>query len=697
MLFALPNSPKAFAAFLKLVIVPVVWCVLVSSGLAQRSESLLASKENSVPDDGAMVIDEGELASALIGSAWETRPDARSLHLKVPAPRGQIVDRFGQPFAQNKIGFFLALQLPVGVGVKDEEVLMIAHERFALVRSRLSKDWVVPDADVLNHYKNRRWLPLLFSPMLSSYQVDRMKRKVDDSLLLVPTYQRHYPQGNSACHMIGYSGRKSKASKRMLVSGEPLYPESEGRDGLELTFDEYLQGTPGEVHSLFDTEGRQISKEQVRAPVPGGTVVLTLDMRMQKLAESTLRRYCRRGAFVVIDVETGDVLAMASNPTFDPNIFIPGIGEEEFAALQNDKNLPLFARAFRGVYPPASTFKVPVALAALEAGIVDRNTTVDCPTRLKIGNRYFHNWNRKSSEGKLSVTGALMRSCNTWFYKVGMETGADNISSMAFRFGFGQKTGLPLRAEAAGFVPTNDSMMSRYGYGLSHGYLANACIGQGHVLSTPLQVAQLMAGVGNRRALPQIRLVQQVQDNAGKVVKHFPVLDRHPINVSDECLELVTEGMVAVVNGARGTAPAAANAYHTVAGKTGTGQWGAASKSQYVAWFAGFVPAGSPKYAFAALYEGSPGETLSGGKKAAPMVSSFFNKFYGGGMHHLHEPDAVEGEMLVARVEVEKKKSSTSRRKKLTVRRAISVTAPEPVTEKRKAPKPKRRGLFRRH
>ena len=174
----------------------------------------------------AGVLEEGELAQALMGSAWETRPDARSLHLKVPAPRGQIVDRFGQPFAQNKIGHYLALQLPAGAGHADEDVLAIAHQRFALVKSRLSKDWVADDDDVLNHYKNRRWLPLLFSPMLSSYQVDRMKSKLDDSLLLVPTYQRYYPQGNSACHTIGYSGRKSKPSTKRL-SGNKSYKDAQ--------------------------------------------------------------------------------------------------------------------------------------------------------------------------------------------------------------------------------------------------------------------------------------------------------------------------------------------------------------------------------------------------------------------------------------------------------------------------------------
>ena len=668
-------------------------------GFAQVPDRLVASGKGAGSRGG-------ELANALMGAAWETRPDARSLHLKVPAPRGQIVDRFGDPFAQNKIGFFLAVQLPARVDMPDAEVLALARAGFEVARRRLGKDWSLTDDEILNHHRNRRWLPLLFSPMLTSSQVSMMEGKVGGSLLLFPTYQRHYPQGNSACHMIGYSGRKARASRQMLVSGEPLYPLSEGRDGLELTFDDYLQGRPGEVHSLFDNDGRKILVEQVADPEPGGTVVMTLDMQMQKLAESTLRRYCRRGALVVLDVQSGDVLAMASNPTFDPNTFVPGIGKENFTKLQEDKNLPLFARAFRGVYPPASTFKVSVALAALEAEVVDRRTTFDCPGRLKVGNRYFHNWNR-SGEGRMGVVGALMRSCNTWFYRVGLETGADKVSSMAFRLGFGEETGLPLKAEAAGFIPTNQSMMFRYGYGLKSGHLANVSIGQGHMLATPLQVAQMMAGVGNRRALPQVRLVRQVQDNNGEVIKHFPVQDRHLINVSDEYLDLVTRGMIEVVNGGRGTARSAANSYHTVAGKTGTGQWGPGSKRQYVAWFAGFVPAENPRYAFAALYEGSPGETLSGGRKAAPMISSFFNKFYGGGMHHRHEIDDGGGYELSslaelgARPEVRPVGGGGDRRYSIKVRgpQGASGRSTRPVSEPIRVPtnhSPKRRGVFRR-
>jgi len=669
--------------------------------------------------------EEGELASATMSAAWDTRPEARSLHLKLPAPRGQIVDRFGSPFAQNKIGYYAGLQMPTEPGWSDARILAFTRDRLEKVNKHLKEEWVVEDERILNHYRNRRWLPLLFSPMLKDSQVRQMKDQIDETLILFPTYQRYYPQGNSACHMIGYSGRKSKASIEMLISGEPLYSESEGRDGLELTFDEYLRGTPGERHCLYGTDGERVFEEQVKDPEPGSTVVLTLDMRMQKLAESTLRNYCRRGAFVVIDVETGDVLAMASNPTYDPNLFIPGISKKEFAKLREDKNLPMFARAFRGVYPPASTFKIPVALAALEAGVVDRRTTVNCPSSYKVGNRYFRNWNG-SGEGRMSVVGAIMRSCNTWFYKVGLETGADNVSSMAFRLGYGEKTGLPLRAEAAGFIPTNETMMAEHGIPLSHGYLANACIGQGHVLATPLQVAQMMAGVGNRRALPQVRLVQQIQGIDGELIEHFPVEDRHPINVSEEYLDLVTQGMIEVVSGSRGTAPRAANSYYQVCGKTGTGQWGAPGKKQYVAWFAGFVPANAPRYAFVALYEGSPGESLSGGKKAAPMVSSFFNKFYGGGMHRAYGDDLqTAGELAMKEVEERKKKAAESGRESIvlsshdrvpvsraegyTVRRAEAVSTTRPTSrstrqrpqsnpaQETKPAETKRRGiLFRR-
>ena len=184
---------------------------------------------------------------------------------------------------------------------------------------------------------------------------------------------------------------------------------------------------------------------------------------------------------VVLDIRTGDVLAMASRPGYDPNVFLPYIGEEQFAALRDDPAKPLFPRAFAGVYPPASTFKVVTALAALDSRVIHGASLINSPGGMRIGGRWFKNWH-SGHEGRIGVERALARSCNTWFYRVGMDTGAANFCSVAHRLGFGAPTGLPLAGEAGGLMPTEDWMQEKFGQRLADGYLANAAIGQGHVL-----------------------------------------------------------------------------------------------------------------------------------------------------------------------------------------------------------------------
>jgi len=607
-------------------------------------------------------------------TGWGTRVDARSLNLEIPAPRGQIVDRNGIPFAQTKVCNYLALQLPANAGEDETRAVKFARNMVAEVNAKLGTEWDLKESDVIDQHKHRRWSPLVFSTPLSDAQLRKIEPLLDEGLILFPTYCRAYPQAKSACHIIGYTGRETNGSSGQLVSGDPLFSHRVGRDGLELSLDEYLTGTPGEIHQLFDEAGNKLVEELVRRPVPGNNVVMTLDLGMQKLAEDTLSRYCRRGALVVIDVKTGDVLALASRPDYDPNAFVPSISETEFAALRDDPANPMFARAFRGAYPPASTYKVVTALAALEAGVVDGGTLVDSPGSMKIGGRYFKNWH-SGSEGRINVERALARSCNTWFYKIGMKTGAESFASMSLRLGYGQRTGIPLAAEAPGFVPTDENMMEQYGHLLRDGYLANASIGQGHVLASPLQVAQMMAAVGNGNHLQELRLVRTIQDMDGEVVKSYPVTSRNALNLSPEHLQLVRDGLYDVVNAGHGTGRNAANGYHTVAGKTGTGQWGPPSKRQYVAWFAGFVPAHDPQYAFAALYEGRPGESLTGGKKAAPMIASYFRNLYGGRTGKINSA-ALAKLGLPTDLLVEKRASVAAERPKVTV---VTAKKKEPV------------------
>ncbi len=600
----------------------------LATWLTASAFALLAAMAHARESDDA-----GENVPVTSGleSAWSTQKDARIFEVLIPAPRGQITDRHGRPLAQNRVGWYTALQLPTEGSWSSESVVGFARERIRKTDKVLSRQSELTNEKIEVHYVNRRWIPLRFGKVLTDRQVERLRESkiLDDSLVLFPIYIRHYPEERLACHIIGYVGKKDRySSKTPLMSGDPLFPRSKGRDGLEVVFDDCLRGEPGQKSWLFAPDGTRLMEETLKRPVQGGSLVTTLDLDLQRLAERTLSNYCSRGAFVVMDIRNGDVLAMASRPGFDLNRFVPAISAETFKELQEDERLPLFARAFRGQYPPASTFKVSVALAALEHGIVKPGTSIKCPGRFKVDNRYFHNWNRRH-EGSMNVSKAIARSCNTWFYAVGLKLGGEGLVTMARRFGMGEPTGIQLRAEARGAVPFDEELKSRYGYGLAGGYLANASIGQGHVLATPLQVAQMMAGIANRSALPQARLIRQIQNNEGEVVKTFPVRTRTLMDIDNKWFEVVTQGMVDVVHAGYGTGHQGANNYRAVAAKTGTGQWGPLNKKQYVAWFAGFVPADKPQFAFAALYEGYPGQHLSGGKKAAPMVSYFFNRVFG--------------------------------------------------------------------
>lgn len=564
-------------------------------------------------------------AKDVISASMQTNTEARTFTLTVPAPRGQIVDRNGYPLAQNRVVYYAAINFPLLEGATDKDIARYALDRVNKANQVLGGDWDLQYNTVLEHYRERRWLPLVFSSPLDEAQARKLKPELIKGLMLHPIYMRTYPQKNLASHIIGYVGKSPPRRTGPVEDGESIWPQAKGVDGLEEVFDADLTGRPGKINILFAADGTKLTEEMIQRPKPGNTVVTALDLEIQQLAEEVLQEKTKSGALVILDVRSGDVLAMASWPQYDPNIFIPAISQEDYSKLQNDPTNPLYARAFRGAYPPASTFKAIVALAALEAGSITEQTLFPCPTSLAIGDRVFNNWNKKG-EGSMNVVGALTRSCNTWFYQAALQTGAAPVFEMAQRLGFGKATGLPLPAEAAGFVPTDRWSREKYGNPLLAGDLANMAIGQGTVLSSPLQVAQAMAAIGSRKRVVQPRLVMQVQDINDSVTRTFRVRERIPLNINPYNMELVVQGMVDVVNADNGTARLARNEHITVAGKTGTGQWKPA-KEQNVAWFAGFAPADYPVFAFAAIYEGSPGETIGGGKNAGPIIGEFFKKY----------------------------------------------------------------------
>jgi penicillin-binding protein 2 len=552
-----------------------------------------------------------------------TRKDARTITLKIPAPRGMIVDREGEPMAQNQVAYQVALQYPQFENADRGFVIDWARARLNTLAPLVANLTVFSDEELFDHYRHRRWLPLLVSGQMGEKEARGMESKLGSGLVLHPVYRRYYPHGELAAHILGYSGSVGKLPTGPINFNEPLWEESEGRAGLEKLYDSQLTGEPGMKKLLFDENGNKLLEEQVKRPRPGGTLVSSLNLKWQLLAEKTLRNGCKRGAFVVIDVITGEVLVMASRPSFDLNRFIPGIGDAEFKALNEDPATPLYGRAFQSAYPPASSYKPIVALAALNNGVVTEDSTIHCPAAITIGNHTFNNWS-KTPEGDINVKRAIARSCNTWFYQVGIETGPSVFLGLSRRLGFGERSGLPLIGETPGNVPNDEWMLKHEKRRILDGDTANLSIGQGSLLASPLQVAQAMAGIANGGALPKLHLVRQMQDARGRVVL-APIPERkNLLGLEPTAVEIVRKGMSETVNGGGGTGRSAALSYTKLCGKTGTAQWGPKSKNQRLAWFAGFLPADNPRYSFAVLYEGRPNEKVSGGRMAAPMVKKFF-------------------------------------------------------------------------
>ena len=552
-----------------------------------------------------------------------TRRDARAITQKIPAPRGQITDRDGRALAQTEVAYQVGLQYKAFESADQEFIVRWGRTRLDALKKLVKNAVPKTNDELYDHYRNRRWLPLLVSGQIEEKEARELEAKLPSGLILHPVYRRFYPCGDLASHIIGYAGSVGKLPTGPINFNEPMWEESEGRAGLEKLYDNQLTGDPGMKRLLFDENGNKLLEEQVTRPRPGGTLVTTLNLDWQKLAEKVLRNGCRRGAMVVIDVITGEVLVMASRPSFDLNHFIPGISDTEFKALQDDPAQPLFGRAFQSAYPPASSFKPVIALAALNNGTVSENSTIDCPASIQVGNHVFNNWS-KTPEGPINVRRALARSCNPWFYQVGIKVGPTAFLSLARKLGYGERSGLPLVGETAGLVPNDAWMLKNERRRILDGDTANLSIGQGSLLASPLQVAQAMAGIANGGALPRLQLISQIQDTRGRVVKVNVPERKHWLGVDAKAVEVVRAGMADVVNSGYGTGGSGALSYTQLCGKTGTAQWGPKAKNQNLAWFAGFLPKDNPRYAFAVLYEGRPGEIISGGHMAAPMVRNFF-------------------------------------------------------------------------
>lgn len=558
---------------------------------------------------------------------WETRPKARTFSLSIPAPRGQITDRHGEPLAQNRVSYNLAITFPTPLDWTDDRIVSFARRQAAIASSLINRDIKLSDEAVLRHYKNRGILPLDIAEDLLPNEIGAWQANRPDSQILRQTYVRFYPNGPMAGHLIGYTGPKAPLSKRPVENNDLIFPESEGREGLEKIFDDELRGQPGVLQITFDSQGRKTSERVARKPVPGYNVITTLDARIQRICEEVLADSTKRGAVVVTDPSNGEILAMASNPVFNPNDFVPTVPPDVYRRYSKDPANPLLPRAFRSAYPPGSTFKTFVGFAGLESGRISPWEKFSCPTSYTVGNHTFRNW-KKEDAGMLNFHGALMQSCNTWFYQAGLKMGAEPIIDFAKRLGLGRRTGIPLEAEASGNIPDDDYMLRVHKRTIKGGDIANISIGQGDILISPLQMAQAMSVIANGGHLHQARLVLQVQDIGNRVVAAYPDRVRDEVPMAPAVHEELRKAMVAVTAGPQGTARRARVDGIDVAGKTGTAQWGPTERQRIAAWFAGFMPAESPRYAFAALYESEPNAKAGGGSHAAPIIGKIFKRVH---------------------------------------------------------------------
>src|SRR5437762_2732796 len=560
---------------------------------------------------------------------FETQKLARTLILDIPAPRGQITDRNGMPLAQNKLSYNLCIVFPTPLDFSDPQALGFAREKIDKAARLIDRKINISDDAILRHYRNRGIMPFEIAQNLTESEHKEVKEGLPAGMTLRTGYVRMYPDGKVAGQTIGYRGKTGRNPDGIVENHETLWPETEGREGLEQTFNGMLTGKHGEYKLTLDKDGRKTSEKLITPPDPGYNVVTTIDLRLQQLAEKALEAKAKRGAIVIIDPNNGDILALASWPTYDPNLFVPSISVEQLKLLQDDKDIPLLPRAYRSSYPPGSTFKIAVGIAALESRAIQPDDEYQCVPSIQIGNVTFHNW-KKGNRGALNFVQALTESCDTWFYQVGIRTGAQPIIDWALALGFGAKCGIPLRGEAEGRVPNDEYMKATHGRKLLNGDIANLSIGQGDTQTTPLQMAQAMAIIANGGRFYQTRLVRQVQSVDHEIVTAYELREKRSLDVSAATMEEIRTGMIEVVNGTNGTGHEAQLDGVEVAGKTGTAQWGPKNKERTAAWFAGFLPAEEPRYAFAAVYEGDVGSKVHGGTTAAPMIADIFQEIYKG-------------------------------------------------------------------
>lgn len=536
-----------------------------------------------------------------------------STRLLVP-PRGIIFDRNGVTIASNQQNFqalIVAEQAPNVQETLDafKKIMPLSEAE----EERIKKDLK----------RNRSFVPIKIRDNLSWEEVSRIQLNAPDlpGIVIDEGLTRYYPFGAGMAHILGYvssvSDKDVKDDPLLEVPGFKI-----GKSGIEKYLEKALRGESGNLKLEVNAYGR-IMKEIERVDgIPGKDVQLTIDSRLQQKAFELFGE--ESGAAVLLDVHTGEILAFVSAPSFDPNMMTQGLSTEDWNALLHNERNPLTDKAISGQYSPGSTFKMIVALAALEAGVIKPETRTYCAGKMFLGNHAFHCW-KKEGHGHLNVVEALQHSCDIFFYETAQKLGIEKIADMARRFGLGSKINIGLENEKAGLIPDKEWKLRRFGEPWQQGESLISGIGQGYILTTPLQLATMTARLVNGGYEIKPTFLKVSDGEKSKIKK---------IDVSPANLELIKEGMYAVVNKPGGTAWRSQFDYHgqRMGGKTGTTQVRRITmkerregikKESELPWrlrnhalFVGYAPHDNPKYAVAVLVEHGGG----GSSVAAPLA-----------------------------------------------------------------------------
>lgn len=496
--------------------------------------------------------------------------------LPIDGPRGNILDRKGRALVSNRLSFDVAI---IYDELKDRGRLAKALREVL----GLSKRDII---EALSRAGNKPYVPVTIAEDIGTARALVLEENTIDTpgLIVQARSKRGYLYGKSASHVLGYLSEITETELEGLRDYGYRARDLLGRDGLEKYYETYLKGVDGGTQVEVDSHGRQTKVLGIREPASGHDLYLTIDMGLQLECDRLLGE--RHGSIIVMNPKSGEILALASSPGYDPNVFVRPEDSGERVALMNDKvGRPMMNRAISGQYPPGSVFKIVTAAAALETKSIGRDTVFLCTGSFNLARASFDCW-KAEGHGPQAITEGIMNSCNVFFYNAGKRAGADAIESYARTFGLGRVTGVDLPDEKRGLVPGRSWKRSLKKEEWYEGDTLNYSIGQGYLLTTPIQIANMTAVVANNGYLEHPFIVKRIGP--------AHIMPGRPKNtgIDTSTLKLIREGMYRVVNSEGGTGKRARTDGVTIAGKTGTAQ---NPQGRSHAWFTGFAPYEDPK------------------------------------------------------------------------------------------------------